>query len=202
MAKSRFRAIAGSIGVIAALAFPMVSGLNVASAQQPTVPQFGGATTLAWPPVFSGELQATVGDATVIVGLVGNRTLREHAFVDVRWELPTNVKFVDSYANNQSGGNRNRGKLEGLSASLQQVGWINHYVRAGQVQGPFYIILDNSAGRTFNTHSWLWFSTADQSYRRNGNYVSSGLRAGGAPLSWSAEFGTAASASGLPGGAR
>ncbi|MCL6650137.1 MAG: hypothetical protein K6U89_17635, partial [Chloroflexi bacterium] len=32
------------------------------------VPQFGGANTLAWPPVFSGEIQATVGNATVIVG--------------------------------------------------------------------------------------------------------------------------------------
>ncbi|GIW10424.1 MAG: hypothetical protein KatS3mg061_1481 [Dehalococcoidia bacterium] len=169
------------------------------------VPQFGGANTLAWPPVFSGEIQATVGNATVIVGLVGNRTLREHAFVDVRWWLPTAVRVLDSYAGNNPG--VNRGKLEGLSAAAQQLGWVNHFVRQGQVQGPFFILLDNS-GRSFRVWSWLWFSTASDEraagappgapvLRRNGNYTSRGVEAGASPLAWSAEFNTAAASAGV-----
>jgi hypothetical protein len=206
MAHGRLKAVAGALGALAALTAPMVLGpLNV-SAQQPEVPQFGAANTLAWPPVFSGEIQATVGNNTVILGLVGNRTLREHAFVDVRWAIPTAVRVVDTYASDPG---FNRGKLEGLSAALQQVGWVNHFVRQGQVQGPFYILIDNS-GRSFSTYSWLWFSTASDGpvagappgtpvLRRNGNYTSTGLTTG-APLSWSAEFRTAAGGAGLPGG--
>ncbi|GIW07951.1 MAG: hypothetical protein KatS3mg060_2756 [Dehalococcoidia bacterium] len=87
---------------------------------------------------------------------------------------------------------------------------MNHYVRQGQVQGPFYILIDNSAGRAFGTYSWLWFSTASDErlpgsspaapvLRRNGNYTSRGVQAGGAPLAWSAEFNTAAGGAGLPG---
>lgn len=207
MARIRLKAVAGALGAIAALAAPMVLGPLTVSAQQPAVPQFGGANTRDWPPVFSGEIQATIGNATVILGLVGNRTLREHAFVDVRWGLPTSVRVVDSGAGNPS---TNRGKLEGLSASQQQIGWINHYVRQGQVQGPFYVILDNGGGRAFGTYSWMWFSTASDErlpgsspssgvLRRNGNYTSRGVQAGGSPLGWSAEFNTAAGGGGLPG---
>ncbi|MFN8533026.1 MAG: hypothetical protein U0556_05735 [Dehalococcoidia bacterium] len=208
MARIRLKAVAGALGAIAALAAPMVLGPLTVSAQQPAVPQFGGANTRDWPPVFSGEIQATIGNATVILGLVGNRTLREHAFVDVRWGLPTSVRVVDSGAGNPS---TNRGKLTGLSASQQQIGWINHYVRQGQVQGPFYVILDNGGGRAFGTYSWMWFSTASDErlpgsspssgvLRRNGNYTSRGVQAGGSPLGWSAEFNTAAGGAGLPGG--
>jgi hypothetical protein len=207
MARFRVKAIAGTLGALAALAAPLALGPLTASAQQPAVPQFGAANTLEWPPVFSGEIQATVGPAVVILGLVGNRTLREHAFVDVRWAVPTGVRVVDSYANEPG---RNRGKLEGLSAALQQVGWVNHYVRQGQVQGPFYVLIDNSGGRAFGTYSWLWFSTASDErlpgsspaapvLRRNGNYTSRGVQAGGSPLAWSAEFNTAAGGAGLPG---
>ncbi|GIW07952.1 MAG: hypothetical protein KatS3mg060_2757 [Dehalococcoidia bacterium] len=87
MARIRLKAVAGALGAVAALAAPLVLGPMSASAQQPSVPQFGAANTLEWPPVFSGEIQATIGNATVILGLVGNRTLREHAFVDVRWAI-------------------------------------------------------------------------------------------------------------------
>ncbi|GIW07949.1 MAG: hypothetical protein KatS3mg060_2754 [Dehalococcoidia bacterium] len=78
-------------------------------------------------------------------------------FVDVRWALPTSVRVVNSGAGNPD---THRGKLQGLSAAQQQIGWINHYVRQGQVQGPFYIIIDNAGGRAFSAYSWLWFSTA------------------------------------------
>jgi hypothetical protein len=85
---------------------------------------------------------------------------------------------------------------------------VNHFVRQGQVQGPFFILLDNS-GRTFRVWSWLWFSTASDGpiagsppgtpvLRRNGNYTSRGLmEAGGSPLAWSAEFNTAAAGAGV-----
>ncbi|MCS6803373.1 MAG: hypothetical protein RMM58_15715, partial [Chloroflexota bacterium] len=61
MAHLRLKAVAGTLGALAALAAPLVLGPLSVSAQVPDVPQFGAANTLAWPPVFSGELQATIG---------------------------------------------------------------------------------------------------------------------------------------------
>jgi hypothetical protein len=169
---------------------------TVPSASTFATPQFGSAVSTSWPPVFSGELQVTVGNNTAVVGLVGNRTLDSHAFVDVRWAVPSQVTFVDSAANTIG---QNRGKFEGLSVTLNQVGWINHYVRAGQVQGPFYVIVTNS-GRAFQSWSWLWFTTAGQGVNhQNGNYVSTGVTAGDSPFTWSGEFASASGASGSTG---
>lgn len=148
-----------ALAVAGLAAFPM-AGVSPAAAQS--------AST--WPPVVSEMAQLTVGNLTGLIVVVSNRTSNQHAFVDVRVYVPAFAKVTSTFAGID---NANRGKVEGLAPDGQQVGWINHFVRAGQAQGPFYVVTDNG-GKTFETWSWLWFSTAgpSASLRSNGNYVS------------------------------
>jgi hypothetical protein len=155
------RAAALALSVAGLAALP-ISGTLTASAQVPT-----------WPPVISEMASITQGNLSGIFVIVANRTREEHAFVDVRAYLPGFARVLDTYAEAPGA---NRGKEEGLAPDGKQVGWINHFVRAGQAQGPFIIIADQG-GRTMRTWSWLWFSTGgtptiNRVDRKNGNYTS------------------------------
>ena len=151
---------------VAGLAALPLAGTHSASAQ----------TASDWPPVISEMAQLTVGNLSGLIIVVSNRTPNQHAFVDVRGYVPAFARVVDSFAGVP---NSNRGKEEGLAPDGKQVGWINHFVRAGLAQGPFTIIVDNT-GRTLSTYSWLWFSTGGVNgsavNRYNGNYTSPTLR--------------------------
>ena len=157
-----FRATALAAAVAGLVALPLSGGAQTASAQTPST----------WPPVLSEMAQLTVGNLSGLIIVVSNRTPTQHAFVDVRGYVPGAATVIDSFANAPQS---NRGKLEGLAPDGQQVGWINHFVRAGQAQGPFVIIVDNK-GQTLRSWSWLWFSTGGEEgsarNRYNGNYTS------------------------------
>jgi hypothetical protein len=157
---------AGALALtVAGLAATPFAGVQSASAQ---------ATT--WPPVISEMAQLTVGNLTGMLVVVSNRTSNQHAFVDVRVYVPAFARVTNTFAGVD---NANRGKVEGLAPDGQQVGWINHFVRAGQAQGPFYVVVDNT-GRTFETWSWLWFGTGGENGssvgRVQGTYVSPKIR--------------------------
>jgi hypothetical protein len=153
---------AGTLALmLAGLAVTPLLGVQPVAAQQ-----------ASWPPVISEMAQLTVGNLTGLLVVVTNRTTNQHAFVDVRVYVPAFARVANTFAGVE---NANPGKVEGLAPDGQQVGWINHFVRAGQAQGPFYVVVDNS-GRTFETWSWLWFGTGGEfgtpAGRVQGTYVS------------------------------
>jgi hypothetical protein len=171
----RYHGFRGQMGTIVVTAAGATTPANPPSGALP--PAQGGTTapaqtSSAWPPVISEMAQLTVGNLTGLIIVVSNRTPNQHAFVDVRGYVPASATVIDSFANSPQS---NRGKLEGLAPDGQQVGWINHFVRAGQAQGPFVIIVDNK-GQTLKSWSWLWFSTGGEEgsarNRFNGNYTS------------------------------
>ncbi|MCS6803374.1 MAG: hypothetical protein RMM58_15720 [Chloroflexota bacterium] len=158
---------AGALALtVAGLAAMPLIGVQPAAAQQ----------AASWPPVISEMAQVTVGNLTGLLVVVSNRTSNQHAFVDVRVYLPASARVTNTYAGSEDA---NRGKVEGLAPDGQQVGWINHFVRAGQAQGPFYVVADNG-GQPFETWSWLWFATGGEFGtsvgRVQGIYVSPRIR--------------------------
>ncbi|GIW07954.1 MAG: hypothetical protein KatS3mg060_2759 [Dehalococcoidia bacterium] len=158
---------AGTLALsVAGLAAMPFLGAQPAAAQQAS----------SWPPVISEMAQLTVGNLTGLLVVVSNRTSNQHAFVDVRVYLPSAVRVTNTFAGTDGA---NRGKVEGLAPNGQQVGWINHFVRAGQAQGPFYVVADNG-GQVFETWSWLWFATGGENGtpagRTQGTYVSPKIR--------------------------
>ncbi len=176
---------AGTLALMAAgLAVTPFLGAQPAAAQQAS----------SWPPVLTEMAQLTVGNLTGLLVVVSNRTSNQHAFVDVRVHLPANVRVTNTFAGTDQA---NRGKLEGLAPDAQQVGWINHFVRAGQAQGPFYVVVDNG-GRTYESWSWHWFATGGANGtsvgRTQGTYVSPRIRTD-APLTLPGGIGAA-----VPGG--